>query len=70
MACTSPAAPELTDKPVHVVELNSFGSESSCDSSPSTRIQGVTVSSVWMAIDEEDALAAGELAIDIIVYLT
>jgi hypothetical protein len=75
MASTSPTAPELAVEPVHDVELNSFGSESTCDSAgppPIHAVQSNDVASVWMLPDasaEEGALAAGE-SITINVMIT
>ncbi len=74
MASTSPAAPELSVKPVHGVDLASSESESACDSAAATQrfhaVPADAVVSVLTAIDHEDALAAGEFAMVIVMFLT
>ena len=63
MASTSPAAPGLTVESAHAEALTMFRSDSALECAALPRVQGVpanAVVSVWMASDEEDALAAGE----------
>jgi hypothetical protein len=71
MASTSPVAPGLSFESVHNVVLNTFGPDCVIQSFPPPSVQGVQASGVWMlpdASDEEDALAAGEFAIDILLF--
>ncbi len=74
MASTSQAAHGLSVEQVQGVELTNFGPESACDSAVSSRMHAVpanaVATAVWMESDEEDALAAGELAMVIQICLT
>ncbi len=73
MASPSPAGHGLSVEQVHSAELTSFGSESACESALSPREHAVPANAVvpvWMASAEEDALAAGEFVMVIIVFLT
>ncbi len=73
MASTSPVAPGITVEAVHNEGFATFWPDSVVNSAVQPPIQGVQNNDVvhtWMAGVEEDALAAGELVMVIIVFLT
>ncbi len=70
MASASPAAPALAVEAVQNVDLTGLGSNTAPEYAVPPRFRGVQASdvmSVWMATDEEDALAAGEFVMIVIV---